>query len=143
MFYYRFERLINLKFQNNERIFTYMSLCIVNRFFVLLCCIMMWFVLPKYLSAAPSWCKRPVPPHPLGALFDWDPGGCEGQFECIELIDMFKKPVWGDMSFVTWLIILLEVAISSLVHCSHKGMDISVSPTVILGGCPPPLEGQV
>ncbi len=30
-------------------------------------------------------------------------------FEKSELIVMFKKPVWDDLSFVTWCIILLEV----------------------------------
>ncbi len=39
-----------------------------------------------------------------------------------ELIVMFKKPVWDDLSFVTWCIILLEVAIRRWVHCRHKGM---------------------
>ncbi len=34
---------------------------------------------------------------------------------------MFKKPVWDDLSFVAWCIILLEVAIRRWVHCSHKG----------------------
>ncbi len=37
---------------------------------------------------------------------------------------MFKKPVWDYLSFVTWCIILLEVAIRRWVHCSHKGMDM-------------------
>ncbi len=37
---------------------------------------------------------------------------------------MFKKPVWDDLSFVTWCIILLEVALRRWVHCSHKGMSI-------------------
>ncbi len=37
---------------------------------------------------------------------------------------MFKKPVWDDLSFVTWCIILLEVVIRRCVHCSHKGMDM-------------------
>ncbi len=37
---------------------------------------------------------------------------------------MFKKPVWDDLSFVTWCIILQEVAIRRWVHCSHKGMDM-------------------
>ncbi len=36
---------------------------------------------------------------------------------------MFKKPVWDDLSFVTWCIILLEVH-QKMVHCSHKGMDM-------------------
>ncbi len=37
---------------------------------------------------------------------------------------MCKKPVWDDLSFVTWCIILLEVIIRRCVHCSHKGMDM-------------------
>ncbi len=37
---------------------------------------------------------------------------------------MFKKPVWDYLSFVTWCIILLEVAIRRWVHCCHKGMDM-------------------
>ncbi len=48
-------------------------------------------------------------------------------FELSELIFMFKKPVWDDLSFVTWCIILLEVMLSchqKMVHCSHKGMDM-------------------
>ncbi len=36
---------------------------------------------------------------------------------------MFKKPVWDDLSFVTWCIILLELAIRRWVHCSHEGID--------------------
>ncbi len=36
---------------------------------------------------------------------------------------MFKKPVWDDLSFVTWCIILLEVH-QKMVHCGHKGMDM-------------------
>ncbi len=36
---------------------------------------------------------------------------------------MFKKPVWDDLSFVTWCIILLEVH-QKMVHCSHKEMDM-------------------
>ena len=43
-----------------------------------------------------------------------------------ELIVMFKKPVWDDLSFLTWCIILLEVAIRRWVHCGHTGMDISI-----------------
>ncbi len=33
---------------------------------------------------------------------------------------MFKKLVWDNLSFVTWCIILLEVAIRRRAHCSHK-----------------------
>ena len=39
-----------------------------------------------------------------------------------ELIVMFKKPVLDHLSFVTWFMILLEVAIRRWVHCGHKGM---------------------
>ncbi len=31
-------------------------------------------------------------------------------FEYSELIVMFKKQAWGDLSFVTWHVILLEVS---------------------------------
>ncbi len=37
---------------------------------------------------------------------------------------MFKKPVWDDLSFVTWCIILLEKASEDGYTCSHKGMDM-------------------
>ncbi len=42
---------------------------------------------------------------------------------------MFKKPVWEDLSFVKWCIILLEVFIRRWVHCSHKGMDMAINNT--------------
>ncbi len=41
-----------------------------------------------------------------------------------KLIVMFKKPVWDHLSFVTWCIVLLEVAIRRCVHRIHKGMDM-------------------
>jgi len=50
-----------------------------------------------------------------------------------ELIVMFKKPVWDDMSFVTWCIILLEVAIRRWVHCGQIGMDMVSNNTQV--GC--------
>ena len=53
--------------------------------------------------------------------------------EYSELIVMFKKPVWDDLSFVTWHVILLEVAIRRWVHCGHKGMDIVSNNTQV--GC--------
>ncbi len=46
---------------------------------------------------------------------------------------MFKKPVWDDLSFVTWCIILLEVAIRRWIHCSHKGMYMVSNNTQV--GC--------
>ncbi len=46
---------------------------------------------------------------------------------------MFKKPVWDDLSFVKWCIILLEVAIRRWVHCSYKGMDMISNNTQV--GC--------
>jgi len=48
------------------------------------------------LSAVHPWCKSPE----------------------------FKKPVWDDLSFVTWYVILLKVAIRRWVHCGHKGVDM-------------------
>ncbi len=45
---------------------------------------------------------------------------------------MFKKPVWDDLSFVTWCIILLELA-SEDVYCSHKGMDMASNNTQVQG----------
>ncbi len=56
-------------------------------------------------------------------------------FEESELIVIFKKPVWDDLSFVTWCIILLEVAFRRWVHCSHKGMDMVSNNTQV--GCGP------
>ncbi len=50
-------------------------------------------------------------------------GDCGGHLSKVKLIVMFKKPVWDDLSFVTWCIILLEVH-QKMVHCSHKGMDM-------------------
>ena len=40
----------------------------------------------------------------------------------IKLIVMFMRPVWEDFSFVTWCIIMLEVAIRRCVHCGHEWM---------------------
>jgi len=37
-------------------------------------------------------------------------------FQLMELIVIFKKPIWNYSSFVTWCIILLEVAIKGWVH---------------------------
>jgi len=37
---------------------------------------------------------------------------------------MFKKPILNDSSFVTWCIILLEVAIRGWVHGGHKVKDM-------------------
>ncbi len=47
---------------------------------------------------------------------------------------MFKKPVWDDLSFVTWCIILLEVAIKRWMHFSHKGMDMVSNNTQVSCG---------
>ncbi len=38
---------------------------------------------------------------------------------------MFKKPVWDELSFLTWCIILLEVFIRRWVHCVIKGWTCS------------------
>ncbi len=45
-------------------------------------------------------------------------------FKYNELIVMFKKPVWDDLSFLTWHVILLEVATTRWVHYGHKGRDM-------------------
>ncbi len=47
---------------------------------------------------------------------------------------MFKKPVSDDLSFVTWCIILLEVAIRRWVHCSHKEIDMVSNNTQVRCG---------
>ncbi len=51
-------------------------------------------------------------------------GDCGGHLSKVNSLSCSSKPVWDDLSFVTWSIILLEVAIRRWVHCSHKGMDI-------------------
>ncbi len=38
---------------------------------------------------------------------------------------MFKKPVWDELSILTWCIILLEVFIRRWVHCVIKGWTCS------------------
>ncbi len=38
---------------------------------------------------------------------------------------MFKKPVWDDLSFVTWCIILLEVAIEDIFYFIYLYRDIA------------------
>ena len=53
--------------------------------------------------------------------------------EILSVIVMSKKPVWDDLSFVTWHIILLEVAIWRWVHCGHKAMDMINNNTQV--GC--------
>ncbi len=74
------------------------------------------------LSSAHPWWESLVPPHPKGALLDWDLVTVEAIWVKWTHV-MFKKPVWDDLSFVTWCIILLEVH-QKMVHCSHKGMDM-------------------
>lgn len=41
-----------------------------------------------------------------------------------EPIIVFWKPLWEDLSIVSWFIILLEVAIRRWVHCDHKETDM-------------------
>ncbi len=48
-------------------------------------------------------------------------GDCGGHLSKVNSFVMFKKPVWDDLSFVTWCIMLLEVDIRRWVHCSYKG----------------------
>ncbi len=88
------------------------------------------------MIAASPWCESPVPPHPKGALLDWDLVTVEAiwvKWTHCHVIVMFKKPVWDDLSFVTWCIILLEVAVRRCVHCSHKGKDMVSNNTQV--GC--------
>ncbi len=76
-----------------------------------------------YLSAAQPWCESPVPPHPKGALLDWDLGTVEAiwvkwthchvqetSLRWFELCDMVHYPAGS--SIRRW------------VNCSHKGMDM-------------------
>ena len=51
----------------------------------------------------------------------------------IELTVLFMKPVWDYFCFVTWCIIMLEVAIRRWVHCGHEGMHMVSNNTQI--GC--------
>ncbi len=45
-------------------------------------------------------------------------------FEFSELHVMFKKPVWDDLSFVTWCVVLLEASITRWEYSGHKGIDV-------------------
>lgn len=69
-------------------------------------------------------------PGPKGALLNfyvWR------SFKSSEFIVTFKNPVWDDLNFVTWCVILLEVAIIRCVHCGHKGVYVVSSSTWV--GC--------
>ncbi len=89
-----------------------------------------WSILTWYhhavaadLSAARPWCKSPVPPHPKGALLDWDLVTVEAiwvkwtyrhvqetSLRWFELCDMLHYPAGSSHQ--------------KMVHCSHKGMSI-------------------
>ncbi len=82
------------------------------------------------LSSGHPWRESLVPPHPKAALLDWDLVTVEDIWvkwtHCNvqeTSLRWFEKPVWDDLSFVTWCIILLEVH-QKMVHCSYKGMDM-------------------
>ncbi len=75
------------------------------------------------LSAAHPWCKSPVPPHPKGALLDWDLVTVEAiwvkwthchvqetSLRWFELCDMVHYPAGSSHQ--------------KMVHCSHKRMDM-------------------
>ncbi len=49
-------------------------------------------------------------------------GYCGGHLSKVNSLSCSR--IQSDLSFVTWCIILLEVAISRWVHYSHKGMDM-------------------
>ena len=79
---------------------------------------MMHHIISADLSAAHLCCKSPVLPHPTGVRLDsdvvWRP------LKYTELTVMFMKPVWDDFCFVTWCIIMLEVAIRSQQQYSDR-----------------------
>lgn len=54
-------------------------------------------------------------------------------FEYSKLTDMFQKPAWDDMNFVTWCVILLEAAIGKWRLRGHKDMDTVSNNTQV--GC--------
>ncbi len=75
------------------------------------------------LSAAHPWCVSPVPPHPKGALLDWDLKTVEAiwvkwthchvqetSLRWFELSDMVHYPAGSSHQ--------------KMVHCSHKRMDM-------------------
>lgn len=74
---------------------------------------------PAYLSAAYSWCKTAIPPHPKAALLDCDLVIVEATYVQWTV----KKPVWDDLSFVTGCVILLAAAIRRWIHCSRKEIE--------------------
>ncbi len=74
-------------------------------------------------SAAHPWCESPVPPHPKGALLDWDLVTVEDiwvkwthchvqetSLRWFELCDMMQYPA--------------GISHQKMVHCSHKEMDM-------------------
>lgn len=80
------------------------------------------------LSAAQSGCQSPIPPHPKGDLSDSSPVTVEVK----EFILISSGPVSNDCCFVTWHIILLNVAIIKRVNCGRKRMCM-VSNNVQMG----------
>lgn len=47
-----------------------------------------------------------------------------GYLSYSELIVMYKKPVWDDLSVVIWYVIRLDLAIKRWTLCGHKGTEM-------------------
>lgn len=62
------------------------------------------------LGAIDPSCEAPDPPHPKRAL--------------VNSLSLYKRPVWDDLSFVTWCIIQLQAATRRWLHCGYKGTDM-------------------
>lgn len=56
-------------------------------------------------------------------------------FEHTECIAVFKKPFWGDLSFVTCRVILLKADTERWLHCGHKGTDIITNHIQVFKWC--------
>lgn len=69
-------------------------------------------------SATHLCCKFPVLPQPKDVRLDSD----HMTGELTELSVMFMKPVWDNLCFLTWCIIMPEAAVIRWVHCGHKGI---------------------
>lgn len=77
-----------------------------------------------------SCCELLVVPHPKSDLPDSDPVTRKST----EVSIMFMKSVWDDVCFVTWCIIVLDVAIRRLVNCDHEGVHMDINHTQIICG---------
>lgn len=61
------------------------------------------------------------PFHQISKVLNWDLLIVEVVW--VQWTHCHIKETWGDLSFVTW-IILLEAAINRWVHSDHKGMEM-------------------